>query len=157
MTRGKAPTTRSNAKKGFSFLFLTAWVCAGALVKWDARGIYLLLGITVIAGLWMGRRQPALLRLLLLLALVFPIWKTIDRWPNGGVAGGNAPVTRGNAPSIGDDAGVIGALVTAEERYLTLSPKMSALSKGLLNFGLPGPEREAEGVSRTSVWVSQFG
>src|SRR5438876_3091437 len=157
MTRGKAPTTRSNAKKAFVLLFLTAWVCAGALVKWDARGIYLLLGLTVIAGLWVGRRQPALLRLLLLLALVFPIWKTIDRWPNRGVAGENAPVTRGNAPSTGDDAAVISALVTAEETYLKLSPKMSALSKGLLNLRLPGPGAEAEGVFATSVSVSDVG
>src|SRR6266540_3242764 len=75
MTGAQSPTTRSNARKGFSFLFLTAWVCAGALVKWDARWLYLLVGLTVIAGLWAGRRKPALLRALLLLALVFPAWK----------------------------------------------------------------------------------
>src|SRR5438445_13175831 len=143
MARTQYPT-RSNTKKGFSFLFLTAWVCVGALVKWDTRWIYLLLGLTVIAGLWVGRRQPALFRLLLLLALVFPAWKKIDRWQNRAVARTNAPVTRGNVPVTRDDAAVIRARVPAEETYLKLSPKMSALSKGLLNLGLPGPGTESE-------------
>jgi hypothetical protein len=56
---------------------------------------------------------------------------------------------------IGDDAAVIRALVTAEETYLTLSPKMSALSKGLLNLRLPGPGTER--VFAPSVSVSDVG
>lgn len=115
-------------------------------MKWDARWLYLLLGLTVIAALWVGRRQPALLRVLLLLALVFPAWKKVDRWRHR-VAG------RENAAS--NDAMVISALVTAEETYLTLSPKMSVLSQGLLNLRLPG--QEAEKVFAPSVSVSDLG
>lgn len=37
---------------------------------------------------------------------------------------------------------MIRALVTAEETYLALGPKMSALSKGLLHLQLPGPGAE---------------
>src|SRR5438034_7796335 len=87
-----------------------------------------------------SRRWPTLLRVsLLLLALVFPAWKKVE--------------ARENSPS--EDARRISALVTAEETLLTLSPKMSALSKGLLDLRLPGPGAEA--VFAPSVNVSDVG
>ena len=102
--RARVPTTRSTGKETFHFLLVTAWVCVGALAKWNARWLYPLLGLTVIAALWAGRRQPALLRALLLLALVFPAWKLVDRRPNRVEA-------RENSAVIGDDAALISALV----------------------------------------------
>src|SRR5947207_1950085 len=86
-------------------------------------------------------RTNAFLFLFVLLALVFPAW---------GAAGEDVAARQ--------DAMVISALVTAEETYLTLSPKMSALSKGLLNLRLPGPgaEAEAEAVFAPSVSVSDI-
>src|SRR4030095_13368197 len=107
--------------KAFPLLFLLAWGCVAALVKWEARWLYLLLGLAVIVGLWAGRRQSVFLRVMLLLALVFPAWKKGDRWRHWFA-------TRQNAAQIGDDAGLIRALVADEETYLVLCPKMSALS-----------------------------
>src|SRR5207244_282937 len=56
---------------------------------------------------------------------------------------------------IADDATVISTLVTAEETCLTLSSKMSALSKGLLNLRLADPGTET--VFAPSVSVSDVG
>ena len=53
------------------------------------------------------------------------------------------------------DGAMISAVVTAEETCLTLSPKMSALSKGLLNLRLPGPGTET--AFAPSVNVSDTG
>ena len=132
----QAPTTRATRTRKFLLLFGAAWVFAGALMKWDAPWLYVLLGFTVFAALWVGRQQqPAILRVLLLLALVFPAWKIVDHWRTRAAVHGNVAV-------IGDDAAVIRTLVTAEETDLRLSPKMSALSKGLLNLRLPGPGTE---------------
>ena len=72
---------------------------------------------------------------MVLLALVFPVWKKID--------------LRRERIAAQKDAALISALVTAEETYLTLSPKMSSLSKGLMNLRLPGPGEE--GVFATAV------
>ena len=152
--RPKAPTSRSTGTKVFPFLFVTAWLCVGALIKWDARWLYLLLGLTVIAGLWAGRPR-ALPRALLLLALVFPVWKKLEQRPHPVAAGVNAAATGAKAAPVTDDAAVISALVTDEETYLTLSPKMTALSKGLLDLRLPGPGADA--VFAASVSVSDIG
>jgi len=59
-------------------------------------------------------------------------------WLTAGV-----PAAYAAAPE--DDAAVIRALVTAEETCLKLAPKMSALSRGLLELRLPGnsPEERA--------------
>jgi len=54
-----------------------------------------------------------------------------------------------------DDASTISALVTAEETYLALSPKMNALSKGLLHLRLPGAGTET--TFAASVTVSDVG
>src|SRR2546427_1804329 len=117
--RPQAPAPRSNGTKVFLILILTGWVCVGALIKWDARWLYLLLGLTVIAGLWAGRPR-ALPRVLLLLALVFPVWKKLEQRPHPVAAGVNAAATGEKAAPVTDDAAVISALVTAEETYLTL-------------------------------------
>ncbi len=150
MIRAQGSTTRLTGTKAFPFLFVTAWACVGAFVKWDARWLHLLLGLVVIAALWVGRRKSALPRVLLLLALFFPAWKEVNRWRDRTAALDAAAV-------ISKDAAMISALVTSEETYLTLSPKMSALSKGLLNLRLPGPGAEAEAVFAPSVNVSDVG
>ena len=131
--RSRAPRTRSTGTREFQFLFGATGVCAGALLKWESSWLYFLVGLTWIAALWVGRRQPALLRLLLLLALAVPAWKIAGRWRD------RTPGREGPA----DDAAVISALVTSEETHLTLSPKMAALSRALLNLSLPGPGAEA--------------
>jgi hypothetical protein len=111
-------------------------MCAGALLILDTRWLYLLLSLTVITAAWAGRRQPALLRVVLWLALVFPAWKEVQRWRDQGAA-------RADTPVIGGDAAMIRALVAAEETTLKLNPRMGALSKGMLNLRLPGPGTEA--------------
>jgi hypothetical protein len=55
----------------------------------------------------------------------------------------------------GEDAAAISALVAAEETALKLSPKLDALSKGLLHRRLPGPG--AEPVFAPSASVSDLG
>ncbi len=139
---------RPPGKKTFTFLFVIAWGCAGTLLKWDERWLGALILLTVILALWSGRRQPAVLRVILCLALVVPAWKEFSRWSSGGTGSGGTFFT-------GDDAAVVSALVTAEETCLTLSPKMSALSKSLLNLRLPGAG--AETVFAPSVEVSDVG
>src|SRR5205823_6235382 len=130
MIRAQALTSRTGTKT-FRFLFVTASVWFGALVKWDLGLGNLRYGFaTAFLGEMFssgsGCRLPALLRVLLLLPLVFPAWKQVE--------------ARENSPS--EDASVISALVTAEETLLTLSPKMGALSMGLLDLRLPGPAAE---------------
>src|SRR6185369_532982 len=76
----------------------------------------------------------------LLLALILPAWKKVEA-----------------RDTAREDAAVIGALVTSEETLLRLSPKMNALSRGLLNLRLPEPGAEAEAIFATSVGVSDLG
>lgn len=152
-----AQAARATGTTAFAFLFVTAWVCVGALLKWDVRWLYALACLTAIAALWVGRRQSALLRVLLLPALVLPAWKEVARWRDGGTSrvDGAVRTVRAVRAATGDDAAVISALVTAEETCLTLNPKMSVLSKGLLNLRLPGPGTET--VFAPSVSVSDIG
>jgi ASPIC/UnbV protein/VCBS repeat protein len=67
----------------------------------------------------------------------------------------NAAATGGKPAAARDDDAVISALVTAEETCLILSPKMRALSKGLLELRLPGSGTGA--VFAASVSVSDIG
>ena len=55
--RSQAPKTRPTGTKGFLFLSGAAWVCAGALVKWDGKWLYALFSLFGIAAFWAGRRQ----------------------------------------------------------------------------------------------------
>jgi hypothetical protein len=105
-----------------------------------------------IAALWVGRRPPALLRVLLLLALLFPACKKVDRHDEGAAGGDRVAISDDAAVK---DAALISSLVVSEETSLMLSPKMSALSKGLLNLRLPGPGTET--VFAPSVSVSDLG
>ncbi len=95
----------------------------------------------------MRRRHFALLQMLLLLPLVFSACRKDEQ-------GRDENAARTNPALKGDDA-VVSALVTAEETLLTLSPKMSALSKGLLTLRMPGPGTET--VFAPSVNVSDVG
>ena len=72
-----------------------------------------------------------------LLAVLLPACKKAQRTP------------------VADDSAVISALVSAEETSLKLSPKMSALSAGLLELRLPGTG--VESVFASSVTVSDVG
>ena len=81
MKRGsQAPPHRTPGNTAFLFLLVAAWLGVGVLAKLDARWLYFAIGLTVVAALWAGRRQRVLLRVLVLLALVYPAWKIVDRW-----------------------------------------------------------------------------
>ena len=68
------------ATKVFPLLSVVAWACVAALVRLESRWLYLVLALAVAVGLWVGRRQAVYLRVLLVLALVFPAWKKIGHW-----------------------------------------------------------------------------
>lgn len=140
----------------FVGLLVLAWVGVGALLVADAGWVCLAIGVVVAGALWIGRRQPLLLRGLAALALVFPIWKLTNRWAQNGAVQERGSVTEATAPVKNDDA-VISALVADEETYLVLCRKMSALSKGLLDLRLPGPTADAESVFGASVTISDIG
>jgi hypothetical protein len=117
----------------------------------EARWLYLLLAAAVIAGLWLGRREPIVLRLLLLLALVFPALKKADRWRQ------RLAAAHHDAAFVTSDAALISGLVADEETSLVLSGKMRALSQGLLRLRLPGPEPDLQALFAPSVRVSDLG
>ena len=131
-------------------LIAVSWICGGALLKLNASWLYLLIAISVTAALWVGRRQGWLLRAVVLLALAIPISKIVQERPPKGDLHENTPTTF-TSTSEKRDGAVIRALVAAEETYLNLSPKMNALSKGLLDLRLPGPTADAESVFSTTV------
>ena len=131
-------------------LIAVSWICGGALLKLDAPWLYLLVTISVIAALWVGRRQGWLLRAVVLIVLVIPFSKIVKKWPPKGDIHENTPTTH-TANSEKRDGAVIRALVAAEETYLNLSPKMNILSKGLLDLRLPGPTEDAESLFSTTV------
>ncbi len=141
---------------GFTFLLAAAWIGAGALVKHDALWLYFAIGLTTVAALWAGRREPALLRILALLAVVYPAWKIAHRPPPNAAALENKAVPA-PAYSAKNDAALISALVTAEETYLVLERKMRILSQGLLDLRLPGPAAEATNLFASAVAVTDIG
>ncbi|HXI50978.1 MAG TPA: CRTAC1 family protein, partial [Candidatus Saccharimonadales bacterium] len=91
---------------------------------------------------------------LLLLALAVPAWRLVRRSPGGSVDSA-ASTSPGKKSAPKDDAAVISDLVRNEETCLALSPKMNALSKGLLDLHLPGPGTET--VFAPAVTVSDLG
>ena len=131
-------------------LIAVSWICGGALLKLNAPWLYLLIAISVTAALWVGRRQGWLLRAVVLLALAIPISKIVQKRSPKEDLHENTPTTF-TSTSEKRDGAVIRALVAAEETYLNLSPKMNALSKGLLDLRLPGPTADAESVFSTTV------
>ncbi len=131
-------------------LMAVSWICSGALLKSNAIWLSLVVAISVIAALWVGRRQGWLLRAVVLLALAIPVSKTVKKWSAKRDTHGNTPATLA-AISEKRDGAVIRALVAAEETYLNLSPKMNILSKGLLDLRLPGPTADAERVFSATV------
>ena len=131
-------------------LIAVSWICGGALLKLNAPWLYLLIAISVTAALWVGRRQGWLLRTVVLLALAIPISKIVQKRSPKEDLHENTPTTF-TSTSEKRDGAVIRALVAAEETYLNLSPKMNALSKGLLDLRLPGPTADAESVFSTTV------
>jgi hypothetical protein len=88
------------------------------------------------------------------LAAGFAGWKKFRRPPASAAISNRVAA---GTPAPAEDAAVISALVTAEETCLALSPKMSALSKGLLDLRLPGPATEAQSVFAPSVALSDLG
>lgn len=152
--RSPAPVPRPTGARNFYFLFGTAWVCAIALVKWDERWLYALFSLLAIAAFWAGRRQSVVALLLLSLSLAVPVWKMMDRQSRSTAVPPEVAAAN-EIQTAAKDAAVVSAMVTAEETYLALSPKLSALSKGLLNLSLPGPG--AESVFASSVSISDLG
>jgi hypothetical protein len=137
------------ASKVFPLLVVAAWACVAALVRLESRWLYLVLALAVAIGLWVGRRQAVYLRVLLVLALVYPAWKKIGHW--------RSRTARVQGTSEIDDARVISALVASEETYLALTPKMAALSNDLLGVHLPGPQAAMEKVFARTVKVTDLG
>jgi len=152
-TRNQASQPRSTGARSFYFLFGAAWVCAIALMKWDEKWLYALFSLLAIAAFWAGRRQSVSALLLLSLSLIVPVWKFMDRQTTDAVVP-PAVASVDEKHDAAKDATVVSAMVTAEETYLALSPKLSALSKGLLNLTLPGPGAEA--VFAPSVRISDL-
>ncbi len=97
-----------------------------------------------------------LLFLLILLALVYPAWRIVDRNPPQRRVSKSAALTHASAV-LKDDAAVISALVMAEETQLVLAGKMNVLSEGLLDLRLPGPAANAEHVFGPSVTTTDLG
>jgi len=148
--RSKAPPRPGTKNKLIMALIAVSWICGGALLKLNAPWLYLLIAISVTAALWVGRRQGWLLRTVVLLALAIPISKIVQKRSPKEDLHENTPTTF-TSTSEKRDGAVIRALVAAEETYLNLSPKMNALSKGLLDLRLPGPTADAESVFSTTV------
>lgn len=148
--RSKTPPRRAPNTKLILAWIAASWICAGALLQLDATWLYFPLAISVIAALWIGRRQGWLLRALVVLALVIPVLRTVEkRSPNRDAHKNTA--TTPNAKFEKQDTSVVSALVAAEETGLNLSRKMNTLSEGLLDLRLPGPTAEAESVFSPSV------
>lgn len=100
------------------------------------------------ATLWPKPRRLVPPYFLLLLALLCPACKRNDPQRD------QSAVHDDKSTAV-DDAARISALVTSEETCLALSPKLSALSQGLLNLRLPGPGTEK--VFAPSVGVTDLG
>jgi len=154
--RSQEPARRPGRDKAFLCLLVAAWAGVGALVKVDVLWLCFLIAFTVLAALWTGRRQPAFLRALVLLALVFPSWRVVERWPQEGSARQTVAATDPAAAARADDA-AISALVTSEETHLVLSRKLDLLSQGLLDLRLPGPAAEAAAVFAPVVTILDLG
>lgn len=157
-SRSQPPSDRPRAARLFPFLFVTVWVIAGALLKWDAAWLYVALVLAVFAALGLSRQRSVALRCLLLVALIIPAMTRDGRWfgrvaphPNTSTT----PIATTNTEVGTNDATVISALVTDEETQLTLSPKMAVLSKGLLNLRLPS--LGVEGIFAPSASVIDLG
>lgn len=108
-------------------LSVAAWGAGALLLKWPHPALYLACGGAVAAALWVGRRQPAGFKVLVLLALVLPAVLGWQRWKETRLAEENAAEVR--------------ALVSAEETILTLTRTMGDLSRGLLELELPTAEQ----------------
>ena len=111
------------ARKGFLPLGLAAWLSGGALLRWQAPWLYVLVALLVLWAIWLGWRRSLFSRGIVLAALILPGWALFQNTGNNG--------------SGSSDAEAISALVTAEETILALTPKLGILSKGLLDMQLP--------------------
>jgi hypothetical protein len=140
----------------FLLLAVAVWGGAIASAKVDANWLYVALGLTVAAALWVGRRQPLLWRGLVLLALAYPAWKMAHREPQPAGAGERNTPASATVATESDDA-VIRGLVAAEETCLVLSRKMETLSRSLLDMRLPGLATEARHVFGPEVTILDVG
>ncbi len=153
--RARAPIARPRGEKVFYVLFGAVWLGAVASVRWKAPWLPWLYGLLLLAVLgtfWVGRRQPLLLRILLLASLALPAGNEMNR-SRRVILPAQAAAGPGSAPAS-DDA-VVSALVTAEETYLALVPKMDGLSRDLMNLRLPGPG--AASIFAAAVSVTDLG
>ncbi|MBL9166674.1 MAG: CRTAC1 family protein [Verrucomicrobiales bacterium] len=147
---GPVPKSPVPSALWFYLLLFLSWACVAALFKWDAAWVPVSVVVFALVASWLGRRQPIVLRVLVLATLVFPIWKKLDpRFPSAG-----SSFASYRPKLMGDDA-VISTLVTAEETCLALTPHMSVLSRGLMTLRLPGAGGEA--VFAPSVQVLDLG
>ncbi len=131
-------------------LVAVSWICSVALFKRDEPWLYLPLIISVLTALWMGRRQGWLLRAGVLIVFIIPLSKLANKPPQETNVQQSTPI-KTTATIEKRDTSVIRTLVAAEETYLNLDQKMSALSKGLHDLRLPGPAVDAESVFSASL------
>ncbi|MBM3878214.1 MAG: CRTAC1 family protein [Verrucomicrobia bacterium] len=152
--RGPALPPRTPRDARFLALLAAAWVGVGAMLSVDALWLPVAVGFAVAGALWVGRRQPIFLRVLVLLALVYPAWRIVQPGPSRPrAASGEGAAQPAPASQAQSDDALIGALVTAEETHLALSPKLNALAEGLLDLRLPGPATAARQAFAPAVTV----
>ncbi len=103
-------------------------------------------------------RKKLFFCLLVLLALAYPLWRTIQHRPPQAPAPEAVATPRAvPAPTAKSDDAVISAVVAAEETQLVLARKLGVLSRSLLDLRLPAPATEAAGVFAASVSAVDLG
>lgn len=157
---------RIPARLVFGVLLAAAWI--GVVLQWRLGAGWLdaAIGVLVLVALWVGRRQPLRWRAGVVLALVFPAWRLLDRPPKSPLpdpkvatvpasTGVPAPVPAPAAPP--DDDAIIRAVVAAEETHLVLAGKLRRLSADLLDLRLPGTAAGEGAVFAPTVTVRDLG
>ncbi|MFO1497684.1 MAG: CRTAC1 family protein [Verrucomicrobiota bacterium] len=151
----RPPQTKTNPT--FASLFALAWLGAGATVIWPASALAWIVVGAVIAAAWIGRAQPALWRVLLVVPLLFPASRLASRSLAKTLPPPQATAAPAPTPAAQNDDDTVRALVTAEETYLVLTRKMELLGQDLLGLRLPGPAATAANVFGPTVLADDLG
>ncbi|MDH7501188.1 MAG: FG-GAP-like repeat-containing protein [Verrucomicrobiota bacterium] len=150
------PSNRTILGRVFPFILGAAWLQVGILAVVQSKYIGITIAITCAAALWAGRHRPLVWRLMAIVALVYPGWLLLVH-PSLKMAQASTSALAVQRPNMNEDDAVVSALVANEETLLNLSRKMAALSRGLLDLGLPGPAEDAQETFAPSVTVVDLG
>lgn len=156
-TSTRLPISGSKLDRLFPVLLGAAWFEVALLAILGWKYLSMAIVVTCVAALWAGRRWPLFWRFLAILALAYPTWLLAVRKSKSPANTSSNTAAAVHQANIEDDNAVVSALVTDEETYLVLSRKMDALSRGLLDLGLPGPGEDAKEVFAPSVSVIDLG